>query len=81
MAKLLGDGDLADEARRSLLDAALALGCLHAIQSRMPEPASLEDALTPPLSHAWKEALQPLRAFVADSAAPWKPFWDTLQKR
>jgi superfamily II DNA or RNA helicase len=72
MATLLGEGDLADEARAALLDAALAVGRALAVESRMPEPAALDDALQPPLSHAWKETLQPLREFAAGPAASWK---------
>lgn len=78
MAKLLGEGDLIEEARAALLDAALSLGRALAVEARLPEPASLDDALLPPLSHAWKEALPPLRAFVGDPTRPWAPLAEAL---
>ena len=80
MAKLLGEGDLLGEARDALLEAALARGRALAVESRLPEPASIEDALQPPLSHAWNNALQPLREFAADSATPWRTVWERLQQ-
>ncbi len=78
MAKLLGEGDLPEEARSALLEAALALGRALAVESRLPEPAALEDALLPPLSHAWNEALPPLRELASGSVAAWKPALDRL---
>jgi len=51
-----------------LLDAVPPLGCALALQHRFPEPASLDDALLPPLSPCWKEALPLLRAFTSDAA-------------
>jgi superfamily II DNA or RNA helicase len=78
MAKLLGEGELIEEARATLLEAALMLGRALAVESRMPEPASLDDALLPPLSHAWREALQPLRDFAADPTASWRNASDRL---
>jgi hypothetical protein len=78
MARLLGEGDLAEEARGALLEAALSLGRGLAVEGRLPEPAALDDALLPPLSHCWKEALSPLRAFVADTAGAWRPAADAL---
>jgi len=78
MAKLLGGGDLAEEARTALLDAALSLARALAVEARTPEPATLDDALLPPLSHAWKEALPAWRAFHADSKADWQAASDAL---
>ena len=56
MARVLCDGGLSEEARAALLEAVAALGCALAVQHRLPEPASLDDALLPPLSPCWKEA-------------------------
>jgi len=78
MARLLGEGDLAEEARVAILDAALALGRTLAVEARLPEPTSLDDALLPPLSHCWKEALAPLRQFVADAGSAWQPAMQAL---
>ncbi|MBE0542401.1 MAG: DEAD/DEAH box helicase [Verrucomicrobia bacterium] len=81
MATLLGEGDLIEEARAALLDAAQALGRALAVETRVPEPATLEDALLPPLSHSWKEALLPLRRFQSDAASDWKPAGEALASR
>jgi superfamily II DNA or RNA helicase len=72
MARLLGDGGMTDEARAPLLDAAFALARALALESRAPEPASLDDALLPPLSHCWKEALMPLRQLQTDPNTNWQ---------
>ncbi len=79
MARLLGSGELAEEARAALLEAVLALGRTLAVEARLPEPASLADALLPPLSHAWKESLTLLRALQADPTAAWQPVADSLE--
>ena len=68
MARVLRDAGLSEEARAALLDAVPPLGCALALQHRFPEPASLDDALLPPLSPCWKEALPLLRAFTSDAA-------------
>jgi len=78
MARLLGEGDLAEEARVALLDAASALGRTLAVEARLPQPTSLDDALRPPLSHCWKDALTPLRQFVADAGSAWQPVMQAL---
>jgi hypothetical protein len=78
MARLLGDGGLADEARAPLLEAIHALGRAHAVESRAPEPAEVQDALLPPLSHCWKESLPLVRAFCTDSNSSWQPVADAL---
>jgi hypothetical protein len=79
MSRLLGGGELFEEARAALLDAALSLGRALAVESRSPEPAALDDALLPPLSHCWREALTPLRGFIADPAVPWQPVAERLE--
>jgi hypothetical protein len=72
MARLLGDGGMTDEARAPLLDAAFAVARALALESRAPEPASLDDALLPPLSHCWKAALMPLRQLQTDPNTNWQ---------
>jgi superfamily II DNA or RNA helicase len=78
MARLLGDGGLDDEARQALLEAVPALARALAIENRLPEPATIDHSLLPPLSNFWKDALAPLRQFATDTAAPWKPVADHL---
>jgi len=80
MARLLGEGGLAEEARAALLEAIHPLGRALAIEARLPEPPTLDDTLLPPLSHGWKDALPVLRAFAADAAQPWQPALDFLGK-
>jgi hypothetical protein len=80
MARLLGEGGLAEEGRGPLLEATLAFGRALAIEARLPEPGSLEEALRAPLSHCWKDALAPLRAFVADPTQGWQTAADRLEK-
>ncbi len=48
MAQLLGAGDLVAEALESIRAGTLALARSFAIDHRLPEPSSFEDALTPP---------------------------------
>ena len=78
MARVLSDAALNEEARASLLEAVAPLGCALALQHRFPEPASLNDALLPPLSPCWKDALSPLRQFVANAAHPCQPILEAL---
>jgi hypothetical protein len=56
-----------------LLDAIHALGSAFAVERRLPEPAELQDALQPPLSHSWSGALPLLKNFVHNPEAAWKP--------
>jgi len=70
MAALLSDGGLPEEARAALLDAVAPLGCALAVENRLPEPASFEDALLPPLGLVWKDALSILRAYSQDASQP-----------
>jgi hypothetical protein len=78
MARVLYDAGLSEEARAALLEALPPLGCALALQHRFPEPASLDDALLPPLSSCWKEALPLLREFTADAARPCQPVLEAL---
>ena len=59
-------------ARQALLDTIHTLAGALAVENRLPEPPALPDALQPPLSHLWREALPTLRAFVDNPSSPWK---------
>ena len=66
----MAGGGLTEEARAALLDAVLPFGCALAVENRLPEPATLQDSLLPPLGLAWKDALSTLRCFVQDPSQP-----------
>jgi len=78
MARLLGEGELADEARVALLEAVLPLGRALALENRLPEPSKVDETLLAPLASHWREALAPLRRFASDATAPWKPVAERL---
>jgi len=78
MARLLASGDLAEESRASLLETVLPLARALAIENRLPEPTGLEEALLPPMGTHWKNALSPLRSFLADPNQPVTPLCDLL---
>jgi hypothetical protein len=78
MASVLAGGDLAEEARAALLEAVEPLGCALAVENRLPEPPSLEDALLPPLASPWKSALPLLRSFLRDASHPIPPVVSAL---
>ncbi len=67
MAALLFGGGLGEEARPPLLEAILAAARALAIEGRLPEPSTLEDAVTPPFSAAFRKHARPLRSFHEDS--------------
>ncbi|MGA2748211.1 MAG: DEAD/DEAH box helicase [Verrucomicrobiota bacterium] len=73
MAGVLAGGDLGEEARAALMEAIEPLGRALAVENRMPEPQSLEDALLPPLGTAWKEALPLVRTFLREASHPVPP--------
>ncbi|MGH7967243.1 MAG: helicase-related protein, partial [Limisphaerales bacterium] len=80
MASLLGGGGLVEEARAALLEAVLLFGRALAVEARVPQPASTEEALLPPLSHGWADALPVLRPFAAEPASAWEPVFECLEK-
>jgi hypothetical protein len=80
MARVLGEGNLCEEARTALLEAMLPLGRALAVERRLPEPAGTNELLLPPLAHHWQEALIPLRLFTSETTAPWRPVLDCLSK-
>jgi hypothetical protein len=66
----LADADLNEEARTALLSAIEPLGLALAVENRLPEPQSLEDALLPAMGTAWKNALPLVRSFLRESSLP-----------
>jgi len=78
MARLLGEGELGEEARSALLEGLLPLGRALAIEGRLPEPTELNEVLFPPLAQRWGPALTPLRLFVTEAATPSKPILEQL---
>jgi hypothetical protein len=80
MAQLLGEGGLGEETRAPLLESIHVLARALAVENRLPEPAALDDAHLPPLSHGWGESLPVLRAFLADSNHSWQAMAQALTK-
>ncbi len=71
MAVLLGGGGLLEEEREALLQSGLWLSKALAVENRVAEPGTLEDALRPPHALFWGDHLGILRAYAADpSVAP-----------
>jgi hypothetical protein len=81
MARLLGAGDLADEARPALLEALHGFGRALAIENRLPEPPDLQDVFLPPLARSWADSLPVLRAFANDPNADWTPAAEALSRK
>jgi hypothetical protein len=81
MARLLGEGGLADEAREALFEASLQIGRALAVNNRLPEPGSINEALAAPLSFCWGNDLTVLRQFIASLAADWRPLQVALDQR
>ncbi|HEX3718989.1 MAG TPA: DEAD/DEAH box helicase [Verrucomicrobiae bacterium] len=77
-ASVLAGADLGEEARTALLDAIEPLGHALAVENRLPEPQSLEDALLPPMGAVWKDALPLMRNFLRESAHPVSPVVSAL---
>jgi hypothetical protein len=80
MARVLGEGDFVEETRAALLEGAHSVGRALAIENRLPEPPSLDDALLAPLSLCWKDSLAVLRQFISDTKEPWQPVLESLVK-
>jgi hypothetical protein len=57
-----------------------ALGRSLAVKNRLSEPARAQEALVPPLSYCWNEALPILRDYIADPSRPWQPVAERLGK-
>jgi hypothetical protein len=80
MARALGAEDLLEETREALLAALHAGSRALAVQHRLPEPATPQDAVLPPLALHWGEALPVLRGFAGNPTHDWKPVTDALAK-
>ncbi len=78
MARVVADAGLEEDARAPLLDAILALSRAHAVEQRLPEPALVNEAMLPPLSPSWKQALPLLREFTLDAAHPCRPVLEAM---
>ncbi|MBI4024872.1 MAG: DEAD/DEAH box helicase [Verrucomicrobia bacterium] len=80
MARLLGQGELVEEARESLQDTIFSLSRALAVEKRMREPADLKDALLPPGAFWWGESLPAVRDFIVNPEACWRKTAETLEK-
>ena len=78
IARVLHQAGLDDEARAATLEALPLLGSALALEQRLPEPGTLNDALLPPHSQVWREALPPLRNFWAEGGPPCQILLDAL---
>ena len=74
----MGGTGFEDEARPALLDAIQSLGCMFAIERRLPAPSEPKSVTQPPLSHCWAESLPTVRSFLENPAAEWKPVAEKL---
>jgi hypothetical protein len=72
MARVLGDGDFAEDARAPLLDAIMLRGRALAIESRFDPPRDVEEALRLPFAGSWKSSLPLLLEFAASPDADWR---------
>ena len=70
MVELLQGGGLGEEAREALREATLWTERALAVESRLPEPAHIEEGLRPPMSLLWGDALPTLRQLVSNPLLP-----------
>lgn len=66
MARVLARAGLSEETRAPLTDAMVALAGALAVENRLPEPASVEESIAPPLTTIWGEHADALRDFVTN---------------
>ncbi len=79
-ARLLAEGGLDEEARAALLAAILPLAQAPAVENHLPEPATVVDAVVPPLSHQWEDAAPLVRGFLANPNEPLQPALECLAR-
>jgi hypothetical protein len=79
MARLLGQGGMAEETREALLEATLHLGRALAVENRLPEPVDVKAAVQAPLSHCWKETLSVVQGYVTGTSIAWEPMLRALE--
>jgi hypothetical protein len=72
MARMLGEGGFVEECESALRDAALALARALSLENRLSEPADLSQALRPPQSLGWKEALPEVERLAQSAPGDWK---------
>ncbi len=78
MARVLGGTGFAEEARPVLFEAARLAARALAVEHRLPEPATIEEAFQAPFSHLWGDALGTLRTFATSTSVDWKPASEAL---
>jgi hypothetical protein len=78
IGQVLGNAGFESEARGHVLEAILKFAQAFAVRNQFPEPASVQDALTAPLSTSWGEALTVIREYIATTALPIKPVLEAL---
>jgi hypothetical protein len=78
IACVLNQAGLGEEARAALLEALVPLIRGLALQERLPEPNSIQDALLLPVSRCWKTALPVIREFTGDPALSCAPVLEAL---
>jgi ERCC4-related helicase len=80
MAAVLSAGGFDEEAHAALSDAILPLARALAVEKRLPEPATQQEAMIPPMAPVWGNTLASLRGFSSTSQAPIGPLIQQLQK-
>jgi hypothetical protein len=53
-----------------MLEAVLHLGRALAVESRLPEPADVEEIVQAPAAYCWKESLPAIREFLSKPELP-----------
>jgi hypothetical protein len=80
MVLLLESGGLTEEAREACLETVLLLGRVLAVENRLPEPATMNEALQAPLSLYWGDVLPAVSEFAATNSLPAAHVTKALQK-
>jgi superfamily II DNA or RNA helicase len=73
MAALLAGGGLLEEERESLLQAAACFSKALAVENRIAEPKSLEEALRPPYALFWGDSFSVVRNYAGDPSSASAP--------
>jgi len=80
MALILGGSGFDEEARPALLEAIQAMGCMFAVERRLPAPTEPNHITQPPLSHCWTDALPLVKDYLEHPGADWKGVAERLAK-
>jgi len=70
IAGVLAAAGFESEARNHLLESILHQSRVFAVQSRLPEPDNIQNALVPPISILWGEKVNLLREYLANPTKP-----------